>query len=240
MTNAATPLEATARPQRADGVEARSQLLMAALQLFSAHGFANTSVRDIAQAAGANVASIRYYFGDKAGLYRATFFNAMDCGHDDPAAFNDPALPLAEALHGLFSSFLQPLKLGEVFEMQLRLQMREMTDPTGLWDEEINNRIRPHHEALVALLRRHLAPHPAPDEDDLHRLAFSIVGLAVHLFVARDVMQTLRPGLGHTGEAIDVWADRLAVFSFGMVNAEAARCAVVLPAPAPGQNPLLT
>jgi len=231
MTDLATPLEPANRQQRADGAEARSQLLMAALRLFSAHGFANTSVRDIAQAAGANVAAIRYYFGDKAGLYRATFFNAMDCGHDDPAAFNHPDLPLAEALHGLFSGFLQPLKLGEVFELQLRLQMREMIDPTGLWDEEIKHRIRPHHEALVALLRRHLGPQTPPNEDDLHRLAFSIVGLAVHLFVARDVMQTLRPGLGDTGEAIDLWASRLAVFAVGMVHAEADRCGVALPPP---------
>lgn len=231
MTDAATPLETPTRQQRADGAEARNQLLMAALRLFSAQGFAKTSVRDIAQAAGANVAAIRYYFGDKAGLYRATFFNATDCGHDDPAAFNDPALPLTEALHRLFSGFLQPLKLGEVFEMQLRLQMREMIDPTGLWDEEIKQRIQPHHEALVALLRRHLGPQMPPDEDDLHRLAFSIVGLAVHLFVARDVMQTLRPGLADSGEAIDTWAARLSVFAVGMVHAEATRCGVVLPPP---------
>ena len=81
--------------------------------------------------------------GDKAGLCHAAFFNPLDCGHDDPAAFNDPALPLAEALHRLFSCFFQPLKLGEVFELQLRLQMREITDPTGLWDAEGNHHIRP-------------------------------------------------------------------------------------------------
>ena len=64
------------RIQRADGAEARHQLLAAALRLFADHGFAKTSVHDIAQAAGANVEAIRYSFGDKAGLYRATFFNA--------------------------------------------------------------------------------------------------------------------------------------------------------------------
>jgi hypothetical protein len=84
-----------------------------------------------------------------------------------------------------------------------------------------------------------LGSQPVPDEDDLHRLAFSIVGLAVHLFVGRDVMHALRPGLGDTGEAIDIWADRLAVFALGMVTAEAARCTVVLPAPVPSQPPFL-
>ena len=221
------------RAQRADGAQARSQLLMAALRLFSAQGFAKTSVRDIATAAGANVAAIRYYFGDKAGLYRAVFFNNATCG-DIAAltAFNDPALPLDAALRSLYHSFLQPLKLGELFELQMRLQMREMTDPTGLWAEDVQNRIRPHHTALVSLLSRHFGAN-TPD-DGLHRLAFSIVGLAVHLFVGREVMNAVVPGLCDSPEAVDAWADRLALFALGMVQAEAARrgCALV-PTPAP-------
>jgi AcrR family transcriptional regulator len=216
-----------ARTQRADGAEARNQLLMAALRLFSAQGFAKTSVRDIAQAAGANVASIRYYFGDKAGLYRATFFNALDdCGADTDM-FSDPSMPLGTALQHLFAGFLRPLKQGETFALQMRLQMREMIDPTGLWDEELERNIRPHHDALVALLRRSL-DLPLPDDDDLHRLAFSIVGMAIHLLVGREIMQAIRPTLCATPEAIDQWADRLAVFAMGMVQAEAQRRGIAL------------
>lgn len=223
-----TAPETGGRTQRADGVLARSQLLMAALRLFSAQGFAKTSVRAIADAAGANVAAIRYYFGDKAGLYRAVFFNHTTCGSiTELTAFTHPALPLDAALRSLYHSFLQPLKLGEVFELQMRLQMREMTDPTGLWAEDVQNRIRPHHTALVSFLMRHFGAD-TPD-DDLHRLAFSMVGLAVHLFVGREVMNAVVPGLCDSPEAVDPWADRLALFALGMVQAEAARrgCALV-------------
>ena len=71
----AAPVTATAetRRQRAAGGEARQHLLLTALRLFSEKGFAKTSTRTIAKEAGVNIASISYYFGDKAGLYRAIF-----------------------------------------------------------------------------------------------------------------------------------------------------------------------
>jgi AcrR family transcriptional regulator len=50
----------------------RSKILAAAEELFAAKGFAAT-VREIAAAAGMNLAMIHYYFGNKEGLYRAVF-----------------------------------------------------------------------------------------------------------------------------------------------------------------------
>ena len=83
---------AAARKPRADGVEARARLLRAALRLFAHKGFAKTSTREIAQAAGANIAAIQYYFGDKAGLYSATFSEPMGNPRDVIAAFTPPDL----------------------------------------------------------------------------------------------------------------------------------------------------
>ena len=59
--------DTSAKAMRSDGVEARNRLLDAALALFAEKGFAKTSTREIAQAAQTNIASISYYFGDKAG-----------------------------------------------------------------------------------------------------------------------------------------------------------------------------
>ncbi len=42
-------------------------------KLFADHGFAGTSVRDIAEAAGVNLAMISYYFGSKEKLMEAMF-----------------------------------------------------------------------------------------------------------------------------------------------------------------------
>ena len=45
-------------PVRADGVDTRDRLLHVALRLFAEQGFAKTSIREISQAAGTNVAAI--------------------------------------------------------------------------------------------------------------------------------------------------------------------------------------
>jgi AcrR family transcriptional regulator len=51
----------------------RKQILDASLHLFSQRGFARTSVRDIAQAAGITDAAIYYHFASKRELFEALF-----------------------------------------------------------------------------------------------------------------------------------------------------------------------
>ena len=63
--------------------QARQRLVQAALRLFAEVGFARASTRAICEAAGVNLSAIRYYFGDKFGLYRAAFHEPL--GGDGPA-----------------------------------------------------------------------------------------------------------------------------------------------------------
>ena len=72
-----TPVPSPRRAPRSDGAEARHRLLHTALRLFAQNGFAKTSIREIAREAGVNVSAISYYFGDKEGLYSATFNEQM-------------------------------------------------------------------------------------------------------------------------------------------------------------------
>lgn len=73
----ATPNEATGtapagRPRKLRrGPITRKQILDASLKLFSEKGFARTSVRDIAQAAGITDAAIYYHFSSKRDLFEA-------------------------------------------------------------------------------------------------------------------------------------------------------------------------
>jgi TetR/AcrR family transcriptional regulator, regulator of cefoperazone and chloramphenicol sensitivity len=213
---------------RSDGVEARNRLLDAALQLFAETGFAKTSTRQIAQAAQVNIASISYYFGDKAGLYRAVFrdprrkprLNATTDATDATLP-DQPGVTLRESLQGLLVGFTDPLKQGDVMQCCMRLHFREMLEPTGVWQEEIDTRIKPAHASLVGVLCRHLGVAQA--DDDVHRLAFSIVGLGINLFVARDVMQAIRPELIASDQAIDDYTQRLVDCALAMVENEARR-----------------
>src|SRR5436305_14322020 len=59
----------TLAPSRAEAT--RAALVRAALDLFADRGFEATSTREIAAAAGANIAAIAYHFGGKEGLRAA-------------------------------------------------------------------------------------------------------------------------------------------------------------------------
>lgn len=201
--------------------DSRQRLLHAALRCFAEHGFEKTSTRMIAEAAQANVAAIRYYFGDKAGIYRAAFIEPMGQPQDDIELFDSPTLSLEQALQGLYSGFIEPLKKGELVQLCTKLHMREMVEPTGLWQHEIDHGCAPYHQALVRVLCRHLAM--TKEDDDVHRLALCIVAQAVFLYMGREVMQAVRPGLMGSTQALDVMRERLVQYAQALVSAEQQR-----------------
>ena len=59
-------------------VDTREALLDAAEALFSSKGYAAVGIREITDAAGVNIASIKYHFGSKSELYLETVRRAME------------------------------------------------------------------------------------------------------------------------------------------------------------------
>ncbi len=211
------------KPMRSDGVEARNRLLDASMRLFAEHGFSKTSTRDIAEAAQVNISAISYYFGDKAGLYRAVFIDPRTNPDVDTAMFDAPGIALRDALKHLLTSMVEPLKMGDLMQCCAKLHFREMLEPTGVWREEIDHVIKPTHMGLVRLLCRHLGVVESDADDDVHRLAFSIVGLAIALMISTDPIQALRPSLMANAQAIDTYSERMADYAMAMFQAEQLR-----------------
>lgn len=213
---------------RADGAEARACLLRSALRLFSESGYRGASTRAICKAAGVNLASIRYYFGNKLGLYRAAVREPM-AGTIDRApgdaqqrgCFDPGATISLEALEVFFRRFLAPLKVGEDSRHMMKLHFREMIEPTGAMDEAINQEIKPEHAMLVRMLVADFGLERA--DLDLQRLSFCIIGVAVHFFVGQNIIEQISPGVLASPRAIDTLAERLAVYSMGMIEAERSR-----------------
>ena len=211
----------TTPPTRTDGEESRQRLLHAAVRCFAEHGYSKTSTRQIATTAQVNIAAISYYFGDKAGLYRAAFTEPMGSPRDDIVLFDGEDLTIDEALRGLYSGFIEPLKQNVLVQQCIRLHMREMVEPTGLWEEEIAQGITPYHGALVKLLCRHYGVKKR--DDDIVRLAISIVALGVHLYVGRDLNMQLHPKIVTGAKALDTMGQRLVMYARAMIEAEGAR-----------------
>ena len=201
---------------------ARGRLLHAALGLFAHQGFAKTSTREIAESAGTNLAAIRST--TSATRPGCTAPCSSSCSRNPRRKFVATAaraLSLRDALRGLYLGFLEPLKQGELTTLCMKLHMREMLEPTGLWSEEIEQGIRPMHEALVRVLCRHVGV-TQPDEH-ITRLAVCVAALGVHLHVGRDVTDALAPALNNAPDAFDRWLDALVMYAEAMVAAEVQR-----------------
>lgn len=199
----------------------RERLIAAALYLFAEKGFAAASTRDISQRAGVNLAAIRYHFGDKGGLYRAVYLEPL--ADLPPFPHLDELVPLSleNALDRIYRYFLEPLKRGDVFRQVMKLHYREMIEPTGAWQQEIESDIGPQHRTMVHLLERHLKVD-RPDAH-IHRLAFSLFGQAVVFYVGQDVVDALQPSLLRDDRAISQLRQHLVRCGVAMVRSEQSR-----------------
>lgn len=229
--NAASAAGASHGRGRAAPAEAAGRrLLEVALHLFAEQGYAKTSIRQIAQAAGTNVAAVSYYFGHKAGLYRAVYFA---CGV--PQASEAPA-----TLDELFHRLLAPLRSTVQARAWVQLQRREMFEPSGLWREKVDLGVRPMHDALVAMLCARLGI-AAPD-DAVQALAVLVIAPAVHLIINCELIEILAPQLLAGDTAVDTWCQRLSHHADLLIDDErrgrgvSSASATSSPVPAPCQQ----
>ena len=184
-----TPTSSARSPDTGDA------LIRAALRLFGEQGYDATSTREIAAAAGANVASISYHFGGKEGLRAACGdFIIGRMGSVMAAAFDigDPGAPSGltpqEAslrLVQICERMTQALN-GEEGRLLAPFMLREITSPSSLIDTIYEGMIGPVHQRLCRLWADATgAPHDAPET--LLRV-FSLVGQIVYFALARRIV----------------------------------------------------
>jgi AcrR family transcriptional regulator len=106
---------AKVQPQAEDS---RDYIMRVATGLFAAKGLHVPSIRDVTQAAGVNVALIKYYFGNKQGLLEAAIRNAaLPVIAERHRLLDECVLAAgtgAEYVHRLITAYVQPvLNLAE-------------------------------------------------------------------------------------------------------------------------------
>lgn len=214
--------EAIASPARSDSQQSRERLLHTALRLFAEQGFSKTSTRAIAQAAGVNISAISYYFGDKQGLYRSAFLEPMELlgeGPETQAAMLDPQLTLQQALRQMYWLRLNVLQQDDLVQCCVRLHIREMLEPTGLRQYEIDTRIRPLHQALWELICRHLGLADA--DVGIQRLALTLIGMTLHYIALQDVTRSVSPQVLQQPDAVEQLVEDLTRYAMAMLRDEA-------------------
>jgi AcrR family transcriptional regulator len=171
--------------------DTKVRILEAAGRTFADRGFRDATVREICQAAGSNIASINYHFGDKQRLY----IESVKLAHRElmrqvPLPQWPDETPAAVKLHGFIYAFMCRV-LNRNDNWQRRLMLREIGQPSAACEELAREYIRPQFAVLLNILEG-LLPADAPDVVR-HRTAFSIVGQCLHYLVAAPIVRWLIP-----------------------------------------------
>ncbi len=112
----------------------RDRLLDSAEELFCEHGFDDTSVRDLAAAAGCNIASVNYYFGSKENLYVEMFRRYMSRLLDEHIenirkAMNSEQPTLEQLIRMMVVLALRSLDSDSGERPMLKMMVREVLNP---------------------------------------------------------------------------------------------------------------
>jgi AcrR family transcriptional regulator len=166
------------------------RIIEAAGEVFAERGFEQATVRDICQQAGANLAAVNYYFGDKQRLYIEAVKRAhrWKMAQADPPKWADDTSP-EEMLGDVILTFVRRMKLGDRDTWQNRLMMREMIRSNGACAELVRDSIRPQFDILMAILGRLLPP--SVSEQRLRLTTFSVVGQCLFYHIADPVIRNL-------------------------------------------------
>jgi AcrR family transcriptional regulator len=209
--------------------QTRRRLLAAASELFAAQGYHGTTVREIAQCAGVNLAAGNYHFGSKRELYLEVLrahFQSLQAELRERGASPAPAelarlrpRQVREALHARIEVMLDRL-VGPAPGPHALLMQREMADPSEAMPVIVREFIRPMMNDLEALVAR-LAP--GIGRRAVVYSALSIVGQAMfYRFAKPAVLRVLREG-GYTRELTGVLGEHITQFSLGGIAALASR-----------------
>jgi len=205
--------------------DAPTRLLKAARKLFADKGLAATSIRDLAQEAGVNVAAVNYHFGDKEQLYLETLrFCYRSCaslnerGNQILQSAIDEGTPQA-ALDGIrdyIRELMHALFFTEDARLQAKLMFREMSDPTPALEVIIKEFIAPKRDLLCRLIAQ--ANPMLRHDENLTFYAASIIGQILYYRTSLPVFLRLADSEEMTPELLDRVAGHIADFTLAALT----------------------
>jgi AcrR family transcriptional regulator len=162
----------------------RQQLVEAAFRLIAERGFEGLRTRDVAAAAGVNIATVHYYFPSKESLIGAVVAHAMDRFRSTLASEGRPAEQLGNHLRAVRHLLIDEPQVGVVMG---ELALRSARDPLiGSIMGKTNDQW---HRLIRALLRRAAKAgeiRPELDSDDVASLVMATLAATTLPTMASD------------------------------------------------------
>jgi TetR/AcrR family transcriptional regulator, regulator of cefoperazone and chloramphenicol sensitivity len=197
--------------------QTRARLVDAAGEMFAELGFHHTTVRQICQRAGANIAAVNYHFRDKTGLYTEVVRQSMRAARLDAvrAAFDQNAPP-EQILRAVIKTRLESLRSLDLGDWHFRIFAHELAKPTPAINIVVNEAIRPLYSRMCMLLGNILGL--PPDHEKTRLCAHSIIGQILFYAFARPVINRLAPEMKMSATHIDLLADHITEFSLAYLR----------------------
>lgn len=196
----------------------RERILEIACEVFTEHGFRNTTIREICHKAQVNVAAVNYYFNSKEKLYEDVCKHIFGFSPED----TDPRFTLGESkkpeekLKAFIRYFLLNILGNDKSNRREIIMGREMIEPTGAFDIVIKDMIKPRFQQLHAIVKALMGKDT--EDEIVRRCCFSIVGQCLYYRFARPVVLKLNPKQKYDNAGIEKLADHISRFSLNAIE----------------------
>ena len=170
----------------------KGKIMDIAEEMFLVHGFDGVSVRDITNAAGANVASVNYHFNSKRDLYREVFKRKLRklskerMGQLQKAFADKEAPTLEEVIRGIVSIFLNDFLSSDESMKLLTILSSEMSETGVARDIFLEETVLPMHKIFRTYIKK---AYPDLTDEKVTLCISSIFGQIFHFVRARAVIR---------------------------------------------------
>jgi TetR/AcrR family transcriptional regulator, regulator of cefoperazone and chloramphenicol sensitivity len=189
--------------------ETKDRILRVAGEIFGAHGFDGTTIREITEKAGVNVAAVNYHFRDKSELYLRVLREAKCWTQDIP--FLEHTGSPEEQLRAFIFAFVRNLLDPNRPVWHVQVITQEMLHPTPALDvlvRELTEPVFSHVRSLIAKVAGVKLPGT-----QLDLIASSILGQCLFYVRSRPMIARLAPELSKGSGRIDRIAEHITTFS---------------------------
>jgi len=187
--------------------------------VFAEKGFQATTVRELCDRAGVNVASINYYFGDKQNLYRELVRHAQGkCQAQHPLPKWSQGTPPEQRMHDMVQSLLRQLSVAETASWEVQLLMREVLYPSAAGVQVAEEYFSPFFKMLLDVIE--MAAPQGLEREQLAEIGWSVLSQClIYRYGGAAIAKISPAALGLDGKPqIDRLARRITDFSLAGIR----------------------
>jgi len=165
------------------------EIILVAEKLFSEQGFAGTSVREIAEGAGVNVAMISYYFNSKEKLMEAIFTERTNRMTEKlEKLLQDDKLSPLEKLNVLVDDYIN--KLIEKHKFYKLMYFEQMLDNNPAINALVQKLKKTNGELFAKLIRDGQQKKIFRKNIDAVFMIHTMIGTIMHSFMNREIYRS--------------------------------------------------